>query len=122
MVAGPDLAVGRPAREIGQFLLTAARPSARPLMSWYRAMTAGLMPARLRGPWGLPFRRREEVVYARSLWAIRRAWPHLPDRLRFVPAYHEARSRLAGRSGPDSVGRAMEKLLLRFLQAGSAST
>jgi uncharacterized protein (DUF2236 family) len=116
MVAGPELAVGRPAREIGQFLFAAARPSARPVMAWYRAMTAGLMPTRLRELWDLSFGRREELVYAASGRAIRRAWPHVSERLRFVPAYFEARMRLAGRPGPDLVGRGMEKLVLRFIR------
>lgn len=119
MRASDTLAVGRPAREIGDFLFTAARPSARPLLRWYRILTAGQLSPRLREQWGLPFGRAEQLIYERSLGLIRRGYHRLPGRLRYVPAYFEAQHRLSGRPGPDRVGRAIEQLLLRFISPSS---
>lgn len=120
MCASDTLAVGGPARAIGDFLFTAARPSAKPLLRWYRIMTAGLLPARLREQWGLPFGRVEAAIYQRSLGLIRASYGRLPERLRQVPAYVEAQHRLAGKPGPDRAGRTVEQLLLRFISPGSA--
>jgi uncharacterized protein (DUF2236 family) len=68
---------------------------------WYRDLTAHLLPSRLREPFGLDYgedeRRRADRVIA---W-LQRAYPVLPQFLRFVGPYHEAVGRLAGRTLPD---------------------
>ncbi|MFO0758720.1 MAG: oxygenase MpaB family protein [Byssovorax sp.] len=120
MAASGTLAVGRPAREIGDFLFTAARPAARPLLRWYRVMTAGLLPEPLRAPWGMRFGRVEQAVFGRSMAAIRASYPRLPARVRRVPAFIEASHRLSGKPGPDRIGRKVEQLLLRFISPTAA--
>ena len=112
------IVVGRAAQEIGGFLLEGYRASAQPVMRWYRVMTAGLMPEPLRAPWGLTYGRTERAVFEASQRAIGATWPHLPERVRFVPAYVEARRRLAGLTRPDRVGRGVEQMLLRFVRPG----
>ena len=112
MYAGDTLAVGRPAREIAGFLLSPPSLPFRPVMRWYRTLTAGLLPARLREAYGLPFSRLDAKVHDGTLRALRAGWAHLPDRLRLRPEYIEAQRRIAGRPRPDRLGRAMEQAVL----------
>lgn len=113
MFASDELTVGRPAREIGQFLLTGASAPVRPLMRIYASVTAGLLPERIRAQYGLSFGRADRAAYESSLGALRRTWARLPPRLRQVPDYVEAMRRIEGRPGRDRVGRAVEQLVLR---------
>lgn len=115
MLDSDVIAVGRPAKEIASFLLTPPRASAVPLMGWYRTMTAGLMPRSLRDPLGLRYTRRDAMLFHSSLRTLRRTYPLLPRRLRDVPAYVEAKKRLAGDETPDQFGRTIEKLALRVV-------
>lgn len=116
MEASGDLAVGRPAREMARFLLTAASGPVRPFMRWYTTITAGLLPPRIRQGYALPWGRADERLYEGSLAGLRRAWPKLPARLRHVPAYVEALHRLEGRPRPDRIGRAFEQMILRAVR------
>jgi uncharacterized protein (DUF2236 family) len=120
MVQSDELAVGAPAREMGRFLLSGPSRTLRPFMRWYTTLTAGLLPARIREGYGLPFSRADEVVYDASLRAIRRGWPLIPPRLRRRPEYFEALRRLEGRPAPDRVGRALEQMLLRTVRPRGA--
>ena len=110
MVASEEIAVGAPAREMAFFLLGGDDPS--PGMRWYRRFTAGLLPQKLRAPFGLPDGSRDRRAFGRSLRVIRQVYPRMPARLRHIPAYVEAKRRLEGREGPDRFGRALERLIL----------
>lgn len=112
MVSGDALGVGQPARETARFLLTPPRGALGPFMRSYAALTTGLLPPRLREGFGLPFGRAEEASFQRALGVVKRVWPRLPDRLRWVPDYVEALRRLDGRPRPDKVGRAVQQLIL----------
>ncbi|HJL01364.1 MAG TPA: oxygenase MpaB family protein [Polyangiaceae bacterium LLY-WYZ-15_(1-7)] len=116
MLAGPAIAVGRPAREIAGFLLKPPRRAMAPFSWWYRRVTAGLLPPRLREAFGLRWSARDARLFEASMGAVRAAHPALPARLRYVPAYVEARRRLAGQEGPDRFGRAVEQAVLRALE------
>lgn len=116
MLASDALGVGRPARAIAGFLMAPARAVMRPALRWYEGFTAGMLPPRLRAAYGLPFGPADEAVYAASRRALRRAWPHLPPRLRWRPEYHEAMARLAGHPAPDRLGRGLSQLLLRAVR------
>jgi uncharacterized protein (DUF2236 family) len=116
MVAGDELGVGRPAREIAGFLLAAPTPALAPLSRWYATLTAGLLPPRIREGFGMPFGRAEARVHAASLGALRQAWPRIPARLRHRPEYTEAMRRIEGRPAPDRVGRALEQLVLHAVR------
>ena len=74
------------------------------------ALTAGILPERLRRdfrlPYGDPERRRSE----RALAWVRRIYPSLPARLRYVGPYHEAQQRLAGSPTPDISTRLVNRL------------
>jgi uncharacterized protein (DUF2236 family) len=116
MVASDRIAVGKPAREMAEFLFATPKPALRPLFRWLELMTAGLMPARLRAPFGFRYGRFDDALFRASLRALRATYPHLPRRLRYVPAYVAARRRLAGRTGPDRIGRLLEKIALKGLE------
>ncbi|MFW6050892.1 MAG: oxygenase MpaB family protein [Myxococcota bacterium] len=117
MYASDTLTVGRPAADIGRFLMAAPTPALEPAMRWYRIMTAGFLPPRLAEAYGLPFGRAERRVFDASLALIRRTYPLLPRRLRHIPAYVEARRRLQGQEGPDRFGRTLERMLQRGMRA-----
>jgi uncharacterized protein (DUF2236 family) len=113
MVEGDELAVGRPAREIATFLLSARGAPLSPVMRVYAAITAGMLPPKLREAYGLRFSRADALAYEASLGALRRTWAHLPARLRLRPEYVEATRRLAGRPRRDRFGRALQEAALR---------
>lgn len=100
MWASDRLAVNVLSREMAHRVLR-GRGSWVPVPGWYRALTAGWMPDRLREEFVLPYGAREQNAAA---WAMR--WlPHvyrrMPGALRYVGPYHEARARLQNRSvGP----------------------
>jgi uncharacterized protein (DUF2236 family) len=93
------LTVSATARAIATRLLTGAG-SWIIVPSWYRALTAELLPPHLRDAFGLAYGDAEREAVARALRRIRRIYPHLPARLRFVAPYFEAQERLAGRARP----------------------
>jgi uncharacterized protein (DUF2236 family) len=99
-VESDTIAVGAEAREIATLLLAGAgRWIVIP--PWYRALTATLLPPGLAAAYGLPAGESERRRAARAVARIRRVYPLLPRRLRFVGPYHEALERLAGRApGP----------------------
>ena len=112
MASGDALGVGRPARETARFLLTPPRGVMGPFVRSYAALTTGLLPQRVREGFALPFGPAEEASFQRTIVAVERAWPWIPERLRWVPDYVEARRRIAGRPRPDRVGRAVQQLIL----------
>lgn len=113
MLASDLLTVGQAGRAIGDHLLSRA-PGAfgRLIPGWYRALTASLLPARLRDAFGLSYTRREAAQVARALGQIRRLYPRLPAVLRFVGPYQEALARLRGDPSPGLLTRASNLLWL----------
>jgi uncharacterized protein (DUF2236 family) len=91
-----DLTASDEARKIAGAVLSGAGTRLPP-PSWFRALTARLLPARLRDDFGLPYGESERRKSARALAVIRRVYPRMPNRLRHVGPYQEARARLAGR-------------------------
>lgn len=115
MLASNTIKAGRPAREMAGFLMQPPTRAHIPAMRAYRAVTAGLLPPRLRNELGLPFGLAEKLAYRAILAAAGPLYRTLPRRLRYVPAYVEARSRLANKTGPDRVGRTIERYALQWL-------
>jgi uncharacterized protein (DUF2236 family) len=118
MFAGDALAVGRPAKETARFLLTPPRGVLAPFARGYAALTTGLLPPRIREGYGLPFGPAEEASYRRTLRAVARGWRYIPERLRWVPDYVEARRRIEGRPRPDTLGRAVQQRILDSIKPG----
>jgi uncharacterized protein (DUF2236 family) len=81
-----------------------------PIPSWYRALTARLLPARLRDDFGLAYGKSEHRASERALAVLRRAYPWVTGRLRHVGPYQEARARLAGRQRPGMTTQLLNRL------------
>jgi uncharacterized protein (DUF2236 family) len=109
MLGSDILAVSNGARGIAAQLLSGAGSRWR-VPFWYRALTARLLPARLRAAFGLPYGRAEHRSVERALTLICYLYPRLPARLRYVAPYHEARARLAGQPAPGALTRALNRL------------
>jgi uncharacterized protein (DUF2236 family) len=77
--------------------------------AWYRALTANLLPPRLRGEFGLTFGPVEHRSVERTLAVLQLTYPWLPARIRYVAPYHEALARLDGRSRPDPLTRVLNR-------------
>ena len=108
MAQSDTLTVSPAAREIATQIFTGARPWLRP-PRWYRALTASLLPERLRAGFGLELDARDAAAADNALRWIRRVYPRLPDRLRYVGPYQEAQARLNGSTGPDWMTRCLNR-------------
>ena len=116
MANSDTLSVTPAARHIaGQVLAGVGTPLRSP--RWYRALTAELMPPRLRAEFGLAFGEREGRDARRARTWLRRTYPRLPERLRTVGPYQEAMARLSGRP-PDLATRALNKLWIGRTRLG----
>jgi uncharacterized protein (DUF2236 family) len=96
MLGSDVLTVSDQARSIAEAVLSGAG-TRLPVPSWYRALTARLLPARLRDGFVLAYGELEHRASERALAVLRRVHPWVPGRLRHVGPYQEARARLAGR-------------------------
>ncbi|WP_203101382.1 oxygenase MpaB family protein [Skermanella rosea] len=109
MTASPVLTVMPGARELADRFLAGAGTWWLFVPATYRALTGDLLPDRLRDGFGLPDDPRLLRAARRQLGLVRRAYPRLPARLRFVGPYLEAAGRLAGRPHPDAWTRASNR-------------
>ena len=108
MVGSQCLAVSREARLVAAELWAGAGTGwATPL--WYRALTARLLPCRLRRDFGLSYGPREQRSAEWATSVLRRVYPWVPASLRHVAPYHEARARLAGRTRPGALIRVLNR-------------
>ncbi|MHC2383774.1 uncharacterized protein (DUF2236 family) [Bradyrhizobium liaoningense] len=108
MTQSETLTVSTAAREIATQIFTGARPWLRP-PRWYRALTARMLPERLRAGFGFELGARDIRSADNALRWIRRVYPRLPDRLRYVGPYQEAQARLRGETQPDWMTRCLNR-------------
>lgn len=116
MIASDVIAVGEPAATMRRFLLAPPTPLHVPGVKWFEAFTAGLLPPKLREQFGFRWGRTERALFYRSIPMLRAAHRVTPGRLKYFPAYVEAKRRLAGQHPPDYVGRWLERAALRTLE------
>ncbi|WP_164933789.1 oxygenase MpaB family protein [Bradyrhizobium guangzhouense] len=109
MAQSETLTVSDAAREIATQIFAGARPWLRP-PRWYRALTAKMLPERLREGFGLALDARDMKAADDALSWIRRIYPKLPDRLRYASPYQEAQARLRGELQPDWMIRGLNRL------------
>jgi len=107
MIASNALGVTGTARAMAAELFAGAGSWARSPF-WYRALTARLLPKRLRDDFGLSFGPAEERAAERGLAVLRLAYRRAPRQLRYVAPYHEACARLAGRE-PGALTRMLNR-------------
>jgi uncharacterized protein (DUF2236 family) len=77
---------------------------------WYRAVTAGMLPPRLRAGFRLPYGEAEQRIAESAIAMFRRLYPALPERLRYVGPYQEAMARLSGSTRPDLLNQWVNQL------------
>jgi uncharacterized protein (DUF2236 family) len=104
MTRSSTLTVTDSARVMAHRLLAGA-DTWLPIPAGYKALTAALLPPRLRDAFALRYGKAEEGDVQQFLGRTRRIYPYLPARLRYVGPYQEAEQRLAGRPQPDFVAR-----------------
>src|SRR5262249_22148293 len=104
MARSSTLTVTDPARVMAHRLLAGA-DTWLPIPAGYKALTAALLPPRLRDAFALRYGKAEEGEVQLFLGRRRRISPYFPARLRYVGPYQEAEQRLAGRTQPDFVAR-----------------
>lgn len=109
MARSDILTVSRAARNIARQIFSVAGTRLRPPM-WYRALTAQMLPYRLRVEFGLTCDEHEQNTAQRALAWMRRICPSLPDRLRTVGPYQEAEARLLGKERLDLATRWLNQL------------
>jgi len=109
MYFSDTLAVGPVARRLAQQVLSGADSWLR-IPSWYRALTAHLLPPRFREEFCLAYGEREKRSAERALDWTRRIYPRLPESVRFVGPYREAMAKLNGRPGPSLSVRLSNRL------------
>ena len=108
MLGSDVIAVSHAARRIADQLFAGAGTGWR-LPPWYRALTARLLPPRLRDEFGLPYGPAEQRSAERALVVLRSVYPLIPKRLRYVAPYHEALARRAGREKPPPLTQALNR-------------
>jgi uncharacterized protein (DUF2236 family) len=109
MSQSDSLAVSPAARDIAEQIFSGRATGLR-IPGWYRALTAHLLPERLRDEFGFEFGEREARSLDRALTWICRIYPRLPMRLRAVGPYQEALARLQGCKRPDLAVRWLNRL------------
>jgi uncharacterized protein (DUF2236 family) len=108
MAQSDILTVSPAAREIVGQLFAGGRPWLRP-PRWYQALSVQMLPERLREGFGLSFDAHDRAAADRALVWIRRIYPMLPARLRYVGPYQEAQARLRGKTEPDWTTRRLNR-------------
>ena len=96
MMQSDTLFVSAAAHEVAGQIFAGGRPWLRP-PRWYQALSAQLLPDRLRMGFGFAFDERDTKAAERALARIRCVYPKIPTRLRYVGPYHEAQARLQGK-------------------------
>jgi uncharacterized protein (DUF2236 family) len=109
MAASDVLTVSPAARDIAQQIFSGRVTGIRPPL-WYRALTAQLLPERLREAFELPLGDAERQSAAHALVWMRRIYPSLPRWLRTVGPCQEAEERLKGRDRPSLATRGLNRL------------
>jgi uncharacterized protein (DUF2236 family) len=108
MAQSDVLSVSPAAREIARRIFSGDATWVGP-PRWFRALTAQMLPERLRTAFDLPFGEPERRSVERAQIWLRRAYPMLPDRLRTVGPYQEACARARGEGGPGAVTRVLNR-------------
>ncbi len=104
------LAVDDAGREIARFLFKAPTPSAAPAIEYYKVLTAGLLPPRVRHGYRFRWGRLEEGIFEASLQAYRAGSWVTPPLFRYSPIYRHAMHRARGTS-PDVVESTLDRVL-----------
>ena len=113
------LAVGTPARQIANAILTAPNIALEPAFTLLRNVTAGLLPEKTRTQFGLKFGQKEQLLFRATLNTERIVYAFLPPSLRYFPAYQTAMQRVLGarQRRRDKWGRSAHRWVIKTLLA-----
>jgi uncharacterized protein (DUF2236 family) len=117
MMRSDTLTVTGTACELAAQIFAGGRPWLR-VPRWYQALSADLLPDRIRMGFGLAFDERDRKAAERALARIRRVYSSIPARLRYVGPYHEAQARLQGRPRLDWATRCLNRAWIGRPQLG----
>lgn len=113
-VASDRIAVGTIAKDVGHFLLHPPRFIPRAIALSFRPITRALLPPRIRDEYGGGT--LVDGAFLRGTAILAKAgYRALPSRLRFVPAYHDAQRRMAGKGSRERVGRWFHRRALKVV-------
>ena len=112
-LASDELAVGSAARDMASFLLSPPNPLLAPVFAWYKAVTAALLPARFREPFGLELSRARRLSWRATVPVVKALYPRLPRQLRCLPGYLEAEARVGESRG---LTRALDRAAIGALK------
>lgn len=104
MAGSATLTVTSAARTMAHRLL-AGTDTWLPIPASYKALTASLLPPRLREEFAFRYGEAEQLAAQKLIARVRRIYPILPSRLRYVGPYQEAEQRLSGKMQPDFIAR-----------------
>lgn len=124
MLASPTITFGPAALDVAAYLLRPPTLALSPIWRGYAALTARLLPSRLREQLGLPYGPRERALVAASLPAIRGAYRALPDAVRTLPAYRAGMRRVNGEARVPVLDRAygrLERLAVELVRGRARS-
>ncbi len=102
MVQSNELSVSSQTRSIAR-RLTSGADFWLPVPASYQDLTVALLPEPIRKEFRFSLETAKQVQINRTIALVRRLYPFLPARLRYVGPYQEAKQRLAGRLTPDLV-------------------
>jgi uncharacterized protein (DUF2236 family) len=121
MYDSDEITARRVGRDMGDMIFNFGGPL-KPALSWLQVMTAYMLPERLRAEFGLPpdtpGNRR---LYEQGISLVKRVYPRLPDRIRYVPSYREAQRRIAGKPHADLMTQGLNLAWLGQRELVSAS-
>ncbi len=106
------LTVGSASAEIAHHVLQPPKPDQQRIMDWFKIMTAGLMPPRIRHEYRFKYGVIEKAIYETSIRTLRAVYPTLHARFRHSPAYLKAMDR----TGHSRSGGFLDDYLKKFMQ------
>lgn len=115
-LASGTIAVSPPAREMAGFLLGRGGGAVQASLGrWLERVTAALLPPRLRDDFGLAWSAADATRVKLAIAAVRPTYAVLPRAMRWLPAYQDARRRIAGRP-PGALSRLLDRGLQQLAQ------
>lgn len=94
MLEGDVLGVSQSTKELAEFVLTPPGLLTAPLMYWIRTLTFGLYPEKLLNAYGW---KSNKLAFKVAVWIGKTGERLLPEKMRYLPSWHEAHARLQGK-------------------------
>src|SRR5262249_32067745 len=116
-----ELEVDSVSMEIARYVMQPPRPALTPVTEWFKIITAGLMPKRIRHQYQFAFGVLERAGYDASIQGIRLSYPLLPGYMKYAPNYYHARWRASGKGVYDPTALRVEQAIFGKTRASAAA-